>query len=150
MVTCPACRIAFNPSYKVCPCCRRFEVPLEEFTKSLESEAEAQLESGRSLREVEEMLIAGGLAEENATQLAAMYQQKVARRTRSHGLRRFLTGVGSVGLGFLGLFLHPIVGVGLLIFGGFAIFSGLSSAMTGRESRIAAPDAVKSLFHGNE
>src|SRR5262249_35083070 len=92
MVTCPYCKIAFNASYRVCPCCRRFQVPLGEFAKSLECEAEKQLESGGSVREVEEMLIAGGLPEENATHLAAQYQQKVARRTRSHGLRRFLTG----------------------------------------------------------
>jgi len=123
---------------------------LEEFTKFLEGVAETQLDAGNSLRDVEEMLIAGGMPEENATQVAALCQQKVARRTRSHGLRRFLTGVGSCGLGFLGLFLHPIVGVALLIFGIFAIFSGLSSVMTGRESRIAAPDAVKRLFHGQD
>ena len=77
MVTCPYCKIGFNASYKVCPCCQRFQVPLEEFTKSLESEAETRLEAGHSLRDVEEMLIAGGLPEEDATQRAALCRLKV-------------------------------------------------------------------------
>jgi hypothetical protein len=167
MVTCPYCQIGFSAGYKCCPICGRFEVPFAERAKHLATEAEAQLEAGESPHTVERMLVANGISEQSATQLVAQGKQKVGKRTRAHGFFRLFAGFGSVVLGSAAFILiFPMIrakhglagreamlavgfGSGLIVFGSFAIVSGLLSVTMGRESPVAAPNIVTDLASGD-
>jgi hypothetical protein len=146
MNTCPYCQLGFHASYRVCPTCGKYEAPLEEFWRYLESEAQVRLDAGDSRSTVVQMLVSAGMAEDQAVQVVAKQWKKVAGRSRSHGFLRLFLGLACLVFGGIVLIFQIIPGLGLLVFGGLAFCSGLYSLLTGRESGIAAPRFIQKMF----
>jgi hypothetical protein len=168
MITCANCGIGFSPGYRYCPRCKEFEAPFAQRVEFLTSQAEAQLEAGESLQDVEAWLIESGFAPLDAAHVVAARGRKVRGRTRRYGIRRFVAGLFIMAGGTVILaaqffaprlfrsarrlfrFLSWTFGGAALIIGVIATLTGLYSMMTGRESSVAAPDDLQDLFRSSK
>ncbi|MBS0262137.1 MAG: hypothetical protein JSS02_09330 [Planctomycetes bacterium] len=146
MVICPHCQIGFHPRFQVCPRCGNYQVPAEEYAQFLKSQIVVEIESGCSVRDVEQMLVDGGFSECEATELVAQHARRGKRRTRTRGFGRLVVGGLALLLSVPAYFILKIVAIGLFLFGCFALPSGLYSLITGRDSGIAPPDFVQGLL----
>lgn len=94
MIECPACKISFGPSHRVCPRCQTFEPALNDRIEYLISAAEMELENGVVSSEVEARLVQDGVSPNEAHEIVFQRVAKMRAATRIYGYKRLAGGVG--------------------------------------------------------
>lgn len=109
LVECPFCRFGYHAGARRCPKCQSYETPITARRVVVANEAAARIESGDTVDEIREWLLAEGFADFDAEAIIQSQLASQKSTARSLGVGRFATGsillIGGA----------VVVGIGLLI-----------------------------------